>query len=193
MIHVIIGSMRAGKSASLIDYTKFLKDKKYKVFYPSSCNKCENFVVSREDNKKIKAVKIFEVKDLYNYIDGLDTILIDEYQFICASNEIDNFMDFLEYCDVKNIDVYLFGLQLDYMCRSFDVTQRVLPYADSVIVLNARCDYCGEKASRCLRIVDGNIDVSPDSNTIILEGSNVEYKSVCRKCFREKSGISAIK
>ena len=102
------------------------------------------------DNKKIKAVKIFEVKDLYNYIDGLDTILIDEYQFICASNEIDNFMDFLEYCDVKNIDVYLFGLQLDYMCRSFDVTQRVLPYADSVIVLSARCDYCGEKASRCL-------------------------------------------
>ena len=28
MIHVIIGSMRAGKSASLIDYTNFLKDKK---------------------------------------------------------------------------------------------------------------------------------------------------------------------
>ncbi len=193
MLHVIIGSMRSGKSASLVDYTTFLKDKKFKVFYPASCNKCENFVVSREHDKRTKAIKIFEVKDLYNHIDNLDVILLDEFQFLCNSEQIDEFMAFLEYCDTHEIDVYLFGLQLDYMCRSFDVTQRVLPYADSIIVLNAKCDYCGKKASRCLRIVDDKIDVSPDSDTLLMESLNVEYKSVCRKCFRKLTGLSCIK
>ena len=193
MIHVIMGSMRAGKSASLIDYTEFLKDKKYKIFFPASCNKEDGYVVSREDNKKAKAVKIFEIKDFYNYIDGLDTILIDEVQFLCNSYQIDELMKFLEYCDKKGIDVYCFGLQVDYLSRAFDVTQRLLPYADSVIVLNAVCDYCGKKASRCLRMIDVIIYSSEDSDLIIMEGLDVEYKSVCRNCYRELTGLSAIK
>lgn len=193
MLHIIMGSMRAGKSASLIDYTEFLKDKKYKIFFPASCNKEDGYVVSREDNKKAKAIKIFEISDLYNHVNGLDTVLIDEVQFLCGSYQIDELMKFLEYCDKKCIDVYCFGLQVDYLSRAFDVTQRLLPYADSVVVLTAKCDYCGNKASRCLRIVEGNIDSSEDSDLIVMEGLNVEYKSVCRDCYRELTGLSAIK
>ena len=60
-------------------------------------------------------------------------------------------------------------------------------------MLTAKCDYCGNKASRCLRIVDGVIDSSEDSDLIVMEGLDVEYKSVCRNCYRKLTGLSAIK
>lgn len=193
MLHVITGSMRSGKSARLVDYTAFINDKNYKIFYPASLNKSEGYVISREGNKKAKAIKIFDINDLYNHIEDLEVVLIDEFQFLCSAKDIDDFMKFLEYCDTKNIDIYLFGLQLDYLSNSFDITQRVLPYADSIVMLTAICDYCGEPATRCLRVVDGKIDASPDSDTLVMESENVEYKSVCKKCYRNLTGLSAIK
>lgn len=193
MITVITGNMKAGKTSCLINFAKQLENSKIKIFYPACCNKKENYVVSREDNKKLKAIKIYEIKDFYNHIKDLQIILIDEFTFICSSNQIDDFMIFLEYCDKNNIDVFLFGLQNDYLSRPFDLTQRILPFADNIIVLKANCEICGEPASRTIRYINGEIDINNDSNIILLENENIEYKSVCRKCFREKTNLSAIK
>lgn len=195
MLHVIIGTMKASKSSMLVDYTNFVKEKgkKYIVFYPSCCDKKSGYVVSRDNGKKTKAIKVFEVNDMYNYIDDIDTLFIDEFQFIVGTNGLNDLMSFLEYCDKKCKDVYLFGLSLDYISLPFDVTQRVLPYADTIMVMNANCDICGKPAFRCLRYVDSVLDVNPNSDTLLMEASNVEYKSVCKECYRNITGLNAIK
>ena len=79
------------------------------------------------------------------------------------------------------------------MSLPFDVTQRVLPYAQEIHVLNAYCDECGKPAYRCLRYVDGEIDINPNSNTLLMEDTDVEYKSVCNECYRKITGLNAIK
>lgn len=195
MLHVIVGTMKSSKSSMLVDYTNFVKDKgkKHIVFYPSCCDKREGYVVSRDNGKKTKAIKVFEVNDMYNYIEDVDVLFIDEFQFIVGTSGLNDLMSFLEYVDKLNKDVYLFGLSLDYMSLPFDVTQRVLPYADTILVMNANCDICGRQAFRCLRYVDGVLDINPNSDTLLMEDVNVEYKSVCKECYRSITGLNAIK
>lgn len=192
MLHLVVGTMKASKSSTLIDYTDLVKPKKYVIFYPSCCDKKDGYVVSR-DNKEAKAIKIFEIKDMYNYVEGVDVIFIDEYTFFCNSSQVNEFMNFLEYCDQKDKQIYCFGLALDYMSQPFDITQRLLPYADTLVVLTARCEICGATATRCIRYVNGKLDNDPNSDTLLMEGSDVEYKSVCKKCYREITGLKAIK
>lgn len=196
MLHIITGAMKAGKSKTLIDCTEMFKDNKnYKIFYPSCCNKKDGYIYTRYQDKKIKAIKIYEVNDLYQHLtNDIDCIFIDEFTFLCSENEIDSFMNILEYCDTKGIDVYLFGLTLDYLSRSFQTAQRVLPYCDTLTHLTATCEVCGsEHGTRCVRFVNGIIDSSVDSDLVQLESDNVEYKTVCRKCYRELTGLNAIK
>lgn len=193
MLHIITGTMCGGKSKTLIEYADKFKDKKVKIFYPACINKSEGYVYSRDKDRKIKATKIYELNDLYNHLNNCEIILLDEYTFYCSSNQIDDFMKFLEHCDKLDIDIYLFGLSLDYLSNSFEITSRVLPYADSIMVLNAVCDKCGAKASRQLRIVDGEIDVDDKYGVLLVESDNVRYMPLCRKCYRELTGLSAIK
>ena len=193
MLHLVIGTMKASKSATLIDFVNDIENINYKIFFPACCNKKDGYVVSRDNDKKVKAIKVFEVNDMYNHLKNIKMVFIDEFQFIANSEEIDEFMQFLEYCDKNNIDVYCFGLSLDYMSLPFDVTQRVLPYAQEIHVLNAYCDECGKPAYRCLRYVDGEIDINPNSNTLLMEDTDVEYKSVCNECYRKITGLNAIK
>ena len=193
MLHLVIGTMKASKSATLIDFVNDIENINYKIFFPACCNKKDGYVVSRDNDKKVKAIKVFEVNDMYNHLKNIKMVFIDEFQFIANSEEIDEFMQFLEYCDKNNIDVYCFGLSLDYMSLPFDVTQRVLPYAQEIHVLNAYCDECGKPAYRCLRYVDGEIDINPNSDTLLMENADVEYKSVCNDCYRKITGLNAIK
>lgn len=195
MISVITGTMASSKSKTLIDYTEFLKDKdkKYKIFVPACCQKKDGCVISRNDNREVKAVKIFNINDLYNNLDNCDVLIIDEVQFLVSTSEIDEFMLFLEYIDKKNIDLYMFGLNLDYLSNSFNLTERILPYADTIITLTAICDECGKPACRCLRYVDNELDINPNSETLLMESEKVIYKSVCRDCYRKLTGLNAIK
>lgn len=194
MIEAIIGTMKSEKTSTLIDRVNEIKNKEVKVFYPSHCNKVDGYVYSRKDNKKLKGIKIFNISDLYNNINNTDVIFIDEVQFIVSSNNIDEFMNFIEYCDTKNIDVYLVGLQLDYMNNSFDIIQRVLPYTDKVTILTAKCEICGsDNAVRCVRYNGDALDCDPNSSLILLESDKVVYKSVCKDCYRKITSLPAIK
>lgn len=195
MITAIVGTMKSAKTNRLVDLTGIIKElhKKYVIYYPACCEKKENYVISREDNKQAKAIKIFSVKDMYNYVDEVDYILIDEAQFICTSAELDDFMSFLEYCDIKNKTVYLYMLNVDYISNSFDITQRVLPYCDDIDVMHANCEICGKLADRCIRYVDNVLDNDPNSSLILMEGCNTQYKSICKECYRKITGLNAIK
>jgi thymidine kinase len=197
MITLFVGPMKSNKTSTLIDVADCASNSKSNrrciIFYPACCEKKSGYVISRDKGKRAKAVKVYDVNDLYNYIQDYDYIFIDEIQFLVSQNELDNLMDFLEMCDKNNKEVYLFGLPLDYVNKPFDVIQRVMPYVDSVVYSTSICEECGSKATRCVRYINGELDLGDSYETLIMEGHDVYYKSLCRKCYREITGLNAIK
>lgn len=196
MLHVITGSMAGGKSSKLVDYTEMFQQqgKIFQVFYPAFLEKETDYVVSREDNKKVRATKVYKIGELYNLVKpNTDVVVIDEISFMCNEGEIDELMSILEHFDKLGKQIYLFGIALDYSAKSFPIMQRLLPYADTVIVLHAKCDICGEPAYRCVRYQNGVLDLDPNSDLLQMESDNVRYEILCKDCYRKITNTPAIK
>ncbi|KAJ4828511.1 hypothetical protein Tsubulata_049614 [Turnera subulata] len=98
----------------------------------------------------------------------LDVIGIDEAQFF------DDLYDFCrEVSDHDGKTVIVAGLDGDYLRRNFGSVLDIIPLADSVTKLTARCEICGERASFTLRKTE-------DLQTELIGGADV-YMPVCRQ------------
>ncbi|GER44889.1 thymidine kinase [Striga asiatica] len=98
----------------------------------------------------------------------LQVIGIDEAQF---------FGDLHDFCckasDRDGKTVIVAGLDGDYLRRSFGSVLDLIPIADSVTKLNAKCEVCGKRAFFTLRKTD-------EMKTEVIGGADV-YMPVCRK------------
>ncbi|OMO64725.1 Thymidine kinase [Corchorus olitorius] len=98
----------------------------------------------------------------------LDVIGIDEAQF---------FEDLYDFCceaaDHHGKTVIVAGLDGDYLRRSFGSVLDIIPIADSVMKLTARCELCGKRAFFTLRKTD-------EIQTELIGGADV-YMPVCRQ------------
>ncbi|XP_021294332.1 thymidine kinase-like [Herrania umbratica] len=103
--------------------------------------------------------------DAYNQ---LDVIGIDEAQF---------FEDLYDFCceaaDRDGKTVIVAGLDGDYLRRSFGSVLDIIPLADSVMKLTARCELCGKRAFFTLRKTE-------ETQTELIGGADV-YMPVCRQ------------
>ncbi|KAK9089847.1 hypothetical protein Scep_028929 [Stephania cephalantha] len=117
-------------------------------------------------------------KDAYNkfskisIVPGLskqiDVIGIDEAQF---------FEDLYDFCcnaaDYDGKTVIVAGLDGDYLRRRFGSVLDIIPLADSVTKLTARCEICGKRALFTLR-------KTTETKTELIGGADV-YMPVCRQ------------
>lgn len=98
----------------------------------------------------------------------LDVIAIDEAQF---------FEDLYDFCstiaDRDGKIVIVAGLDGDYLRRSFGSVLDVIPLADTVTKLTARCELCGGKAFFTLR-------KTQETRTELIGGADI-YMPVCRQ------------
>lgn len=98
----------------------------------------------------------------------LDVIGIDEAQF---------FGDLYDFCqkaaDHDGKTVVVAGLDGDYSRRSFGSVLDIIPLADSVTKLTARCEMCGKHALFTLRKTD-------EMETELIGGAEI-YMPVCRQ------------
>ncbi|MCL7047328.1 hypothetical protein MKW94_004843 [Papaver nudicaule] len=98
----------------------------------------------------------------------MDVIGIDEAQF---------FDDLYDFCckaaDHDGKTVVVAGLDGDYLRRRFGSVLDIVPLADSVTKLTARCEICGKRAFFTSRKTE-------DTETELVAGSDV-YKPVCRQ------------
>ncbi|KAK3036914.1 hypothetical protein RJ639_030879 [Escallonia herrerae] len=98
----------------------------------------------------------------------LDVIGIDEAQF---------FGDLHDFCskaaDHDGKTVIVAGLDGDYLRRSFGSVLDIIPIADSVTKLSARCELCGKRALFTLR-------KTGETERELIAGADV-YMPVCRK------------
>ena len=67
----------------------------------------------------------------------------------------------------------------------FEGSSALLAIADEVKEIEQICD-CREKANFHLRLIDGKLDTS--KNAVAIEKGNITYESVCRRCWKEKTG-----
>ncbi|KAL1212014.1 Thymidine kinase a [Cardamine amara subsp. amara] len=174
-VHVIMGPMFSGKSTSLLRRIKseishgrsvaMLKSSKDKRYAKDS-------VVTHDGIGfpcwALPDLMSFPEKFGLDAYDKLDVIGIDEAQF---------FGDLYEFCckvaDDDGKTVIVAGLDGDYLRRSFGAVLDVIPIADSVTKLTARCEVCGQKAFFTLR-------KNCDTRTELIGGADV-YMPVCRK------------
>ncbi|KAI7733385.1 hypothetical protein M8C21_033682 [Ambrosia artemisiifolia] len=98
----------------------------------------------------------------------VDVIGIDEAQF---------FDDLYEFCckaaDLDGKIVIVAGLDGDYLRRNFGPVLDIVPLADTVTKLTARCELCGKKAHFTFRKTN-------DTKTELIGGADM-YMPVCRQ------------
>ncbi|KAM1765672.1 hypothetical protein ACFX11_004773 [Malus domestica] len=149
----------AGKNVAII---KSIKDTRYGL----------DSIVTHDGVKlpcwPLKDLSSFKQKFTPEAYDKLDVIGIDEAQF---------FEDLYDFCseaaDHDGKKVIVAGLDGDYLRRSFGSVLDIIPLADSVTKLTARCELCGKRAFFTLRKTE-------ELQTELIGGADV-YMPVCRQ------------
>ncbi|KAI3498838.1 hypothetical protein L1887_34624 [Cichorium endivia] len=174
-IHVIVGPMFAGKTTALlhriksegnngrnIAMIKSSKDTRYAI----------NSVVTHDGTKypcwALPDLLSFKQKVGEEAYEKLDVIGIDEAQF---------FDDLYDFCckaaDHDGKTVIVAGLDGDYLRRNFGPVLDIVPLADSITKLTARCELCGKKAHFTFR-------KTKETKTELIGGADM-YMPVCRQ------------
>ncbi|KAI3832476.1 hypothetical protein MKW92_018046 [Papaver armeniacum] len=174
-VHVIIGPMFAGKTTALLRRMLSEKDigRNVAVVKSSKDTRYGLDSIVTHDGKKLPCwampdLSSFRAKLGDEAYDKLDVIGIDEAQF---------FDDLYDFCskaaDHDGKTIIVAGLDGDYLRRRFGSVLDIVPLADTVTKLTARCELCGKRAFFTLRKTE-------DTQTELVAGSDV-YKPVCRQ------------
>ncbi|XP_043725133.1 thymidine kinase a-like [Telopea speciosissima] len=174
-IHVIVSPMFAGKTTALLRRIKTESNNGRSVAIIKS-NKDTRYGLEynvTHDGAKfpcwaLSELSSFRQKFGVDAYDKLDVIGIDEAQF---------FGDRYDFCckaaDHDGKTVIVAGLDGDYLRRRFGSLLDIIPLADSVTKLAARCELCGKCAFFTLRKTN-------DTQTELIGGADV-YMPVCRQ------------
>ena len=169
-IELFIGPMFASKTTRLMGRIETARNAGLKCIiinyvhderYGSDC-------ISSHDKKKMKAImakKLMGV-DCQDY----DIIAIDEGQF---------FKDIVLFCKVwvkLGKEIIIAALDGTYEMEKFGKVLDIIPMADKVVKLRARCTKCSKPAPFTCRIVK--------SDKVELIGGSESYEPRCRKCFK---------
>jgi len=188
-LHFFYSTMNAGKSTALLQTNHNFQENNFKtlVFIPEEvANYSKGNVVSRI-GIKTKAIVADKGFDYYKYIkndkDNLKTVLVDESQFLLKKQV----HQLALVADDLNIPVICYGLRTDFMGKLFKGSKELLTIADNIFELKTICTLCTKKATMVVRL-DENKKVLTQGEKIRI-GGNETYKSVCRKHFRELTGL----
>ncbi|XP_076915242.1 thymidine kinase a-like [Bidens hawaiensis] len=172
-IHVIVGPMFAGKTTTLLRRIKSESSNGRNVAIIKSSKDTRyglDSIVTHDGEKlpcwPLAALSLFKERIGLEAYHQLEVIGIDEAQFF------DDLYDFcIKAADHDGKTVIVAGLDGDYMRRSFGVLD-IIPIAESVTKLKARCELCGKPASFTLRKTD-------ETERELVAGADV-YMPVCR-------------
>lgn len=118
---------------------------------------------------------IYDLCKLLNYVPAC--VLVDEAQFL-TKKHVDELSDIVDYLDIP---VICYGLRSDFRNELFEGSKALLSKVDKIEELKTICE-CGKKATCNMRILNGKITTS--GNQILI--GDLEYKSACRKCYKER-------
>ncbi|KAL8143974.1 hypothetical protein V2J09_017006 [Rumex salicifolius] len=174
-IHVFIGPMFAGKTTALLRLIKYADStgRNVAIVKSSKDNRYAVDSVVSHDGVKLPCLAVPNLssfKDNFgaDAYDKLDVIGIDEAQF---------FEDLYDFCtevvDHDGKTVIVAGLDGDYLRRRFGPILDLIPLADTVTKLTARCEICDKCAFFTFRKTEA-------TETELIGGKDV-YIPVCRQ------------
>lgn len=174
-INIIIGCMFSGKSTETIRIIKRyqnLSTYKLLVINNSIDNRYGESVISSHDKLQLDCLALKELNSIkeQNIYKESDVIFIEEAQFF---NDLFEFVT--NAADNDDKEVYIIGLDGDYLRKPFGDICRLIPHAENIKKLNALCLLCndGTEASFTKRLTD--------NYKTELVGSTESYMAVCRK------------
>lgn len=117
---------------------------------------------------------------------GLDTlvrVLVDEAQFL----EPDQVDQLLDVALIDEIEVRAFGLKTDFQTNFFPGSRRLFEIAHQMTELETTCR-CGGYATNNTRKVNGVFVFS--GSQVAIDGEDVQYEALCRKCYSTERGAA---
>ena len=107
-----------------------------------------------------------------------NAIIVDEAQFL-QPFQVDELFELTKTFDIP---VLAYGLRCDFRMSGFPGATRLLEIADDITELKTICE-CGKKATQNLRFINGEPTFNGDTISIDGASNEIEYKSVCGKCY----------
>ncbi len=186
------GAMNSGKTTLLLQVAHNYEERGMKVLIlkPKIDTKGDNKIVTRIGLKRKVDHLIEKDEKLIDYLNTIPKdiacILVDESQFLTRDQVDELFM----FTKLKDISVICYGLRSDFKTMAFPGSLRLFEIADVMEELYTICR-CGKRAKFNGRIVNGEFTATGDQ--VAIDGENqVEYESLCGKCYLEKVlGITA--
>lgn len=177
-LELIIGCMFSGKTSKIFELCKLHKCKNILGINYINNNRYNTNKIITHDKKefnftneiKLKNLNDMIIGELFPYYNMSDIIVIDEVQFF---NDAYNFISNAVNNDNKHI--ICAGLNGDYNKKDFNIVSSLIPEADDIYFLKAKCT-CGNQAIFSKRIIK--------KSTKVLIGSSDMYKPVCRECYK---------
>lgn len=168
-IEVITGCMFSGKSTELLRRLHDV-DNKFILLKPKLDTRYSLDEVITHSGEKKSAFVVNNVSEIFNNLNDIKIIGIDEAQFFSYS--------IVEDClKLKKLGctVIVAGLNKDYLNEEFKSVYGLIDIADSTTKLYAICNKCKKPASRSHRL-------SNETSKILL-GHKDCYEPLCKKCY----------
>jgi len=132
---------------------------------------------------------IVQLIDSHNHTNqtSLKFLFVDEAQFL-SLEQVD---ELVEIADLKNIEVFAYGLLTSYKGNLFTATARILEVCDKIVQLDnqMRC-WCGEHATHNALFIEGQ-PASSGGDEVIDNSTLVEYQVMCRRHFMAHRRLQA--
>lgn len=174
------GSMFSGKSTLLISQGEKHIKAGQRVLYikPSNDDRYSENEIVTHTGERVPALNVGTYKALKSVINPneVDVVLVDEVQFF-TKRIIPSIWWLLEH----GIQVYVSGLDMDFLGNGFETTKELMAIADKVNKLKAVCEGCGSDA---VITAKRQFQAGNDLDVIQL-GAKETYKPLCRKCYFE--------
>jgi thymidine kinase len=162
MIEIILGPMYSGKTTRLMD----MVEKAPGLVVDFSLGLLEDGTLKNHDGRTVSCVTCHHLKHLDDMVLPL-RVYINEAQFF------PDLMDFIRDYE-STLDIYLFGLDGDYLREPFGQLHLAISYCDTLTKLRGTCARCKRPSSFSKRITQ-------DTEQMLLD--ETAYIPVCRRCY----------
>lgn len=191
-LHFRYGAMNSGKTTDILQiaHNYEARDQWSLVAKPSVDTKGDRQLVSRIGASREVDVLLTPEQNPRHEVNRLigeraltssGCVLVDEAQFL-KPPQVDNLF---ELSKIDDIPVIAFGLRTDFQTNSFPGSKRLMELADELAEIATICR-CGSKARFNGRKINGLFVFEGDQ--VAIDGEDeVEYESLCGKCYLTKS------
>lgn len=152
-LETIVGAMFAGKTSELLKRILWVKhqQKKILVLKPLIDNRFSKELISTHNNISHECYPISDWNDAkkrFNFDKkNLDTLFLDEVQFMKSEETINNVDDLLN----TGINVVCAGLDQDSRGKPWETSSLLLGLADKITKIYGFCNICGQEATKTYR------------------------------------------